>query len=66
MHFGIIDIISSLIENGMIIEEIIEDWIKRKDALKRHFTVVADDDSHLLTLSIESLNSMKFEFLETY
>ena len=45
MHFGIIDIISSLIERDMKIEEIIEDWYTRKDLLKRNFTVVTDSDT---------------------
>ena len=35
MHFGIIDIIASLIEKNMNIEEIIDNWISRKDLLKR-------------------------------
>jgi len=66
MHFGIIDIISCLIEKDMKIDEIIEDWIARKDILKRQFTVRTDEETQLMTLSIKSLNSMKFEFQETY
>ena len=45
MHFGIIDILSSLIAKDMKIEEIIDDWKTRKDLLKRHFTVVSDEDT---------------------
>ena len=66
MRFGIIDIISSLIENDMGIDEIIENWISRRDVLKRHFTVTADEETCLLTLSVENLNSMKYEFVKTY
>jgi len=45
MHFGLTDVISSLIEKDMQISEIIENWISRKDILRRQFTVVADDDT---------------------
>ena len=62
MRFGIIDIISSLIEKDIELDEIIEDWMSKKDILKRHFTVIADEETCLLTLSAENLNSMKYEF----
>jgi len=45
MHFGLIDIISSLIEYDLQISEIIDNWISRNDILKRQFTVVADEDT---------------------
>ena len=66
MRFGLLDILSSLIEYEMNMEDIIEDWMSRRDLLVRHFTVVADEETCLLTLSIENLNSMKYEFQETY
>ena len=66
MHFGIIDIISCLIEKEMHIAEIIDNWISRKDCLKRQFSVRADEDTSLMTLSVKNLDKMKFEFLETY
>ena len=66
MHFGIIDIIASLLENEMVLAEVIDDWITRKEILKRQFTVMADKETSLLTLSVQNLDRMKFEFLETY
>jgi len=68
MHFGIIDIVASLRENEKItsVSEIVENWMSRKEKLKRHFTIVADDETHLLTLSTENLNRMKFDFLDNY
>jgi hypothetical protein len=37
-HFGIIDIIGSLIEEHECVNE---DWIKHKDLLRRQFTIMA-------------------------
>ena len=42
MHFGIIDIIASLLENDMVYADVIDDWITRKTLLKRQFTIIAD------------------------
>ena len=66
MHFGVIDIIASLINEDDCLSEILDNWISKKEKLKRHFTILSDGSSHLLTLSIESLNRMKFDFLDTY
>jgi len=45
MHFGLIDILSCLIEKDMNIDEIIDDWISHKDILKRQFTVRTDEET---------------------
>ena len=66
MHFGVIDIIASLLNDDDCLSELLDNWISKKEKLKRHFTIVSDEPSHLLTLSIESLNRMKFDFLDTY
>ena len=66
MHFGIIDIIASLMNDDDCIDEMLENWINRKEFLKRHFTVVTTEHTHLLTLSISNLDKMKFDFYNTY
>ena len=66
MHFGVIDIIASLLSDDECLSELLENWITKKEKLKRHFTVVSVEQSDLLSLSIEGLSKMKFDFLDTY
>ena len=66
MHFGVIDIIASLLSDDECLSELLENWITKKEKLKRHFTVISVEQSDLLSLSIEGLSKMKFDFLDTY
>lgn len=61
-HFGIIDIVGSILHA----KQDLENWIGHKDALQRQFTVSAIDESEVLCLSVSDLNRMKQEFLEAY
>ena len=62
-HFGVSDILGSLIEKGNFH---IDDWIKCRENLKRQFTVQCKEQCELLTLSIQDLDMMKNEFYDAY
>jgi hypothetical protein len=62
-HFGLIDIIGSLLEGG---HEDFDNWINYKDNIKRQFTIMALQNVELLSFSITDLNKMKMEFFEAY
>jgi len=61
-HFGIIDIVGSVLQSKFDMD----DWISHKDILKRQFTVMALRESEVLYLTIQDLYRMKNEFLEAY
>lgn len=62
-EFGMEDIAGCLFINEWLDEN---DWISSKDKLKRQFTIMAEDTSTLLTLSVNDINRMRLEFLEAY
>lgn len=70
--FGIIDIIGSILlmdegeVDGDSFQEKYENWIYLKGRLKRQFSVKTQDNCELMTLSVEDLQRMKFEFCESY
>lgn len=61
--FGTEDIVGCIMKYHLEDEE---DWISQKDKLIRQFTVVGENTSTLLTLSIHDLNKMQLEFVEAY
>lgn len=61
--FGSEDIVGSVMKEDFIKEE---DWISQKDKLTRQFTVMADQNSELLSLSIVDLHKMQLEYSESY
>ena len=61
-HFGIIDIVGSILQS----KQDLENWIGHKDLLQRQFTVMALCESESRCLMISDLNRMKQEFLEAY
>ena len=62
-HFGVIDIVGSITHNSLDFE----DWMNRKDVIKRQFTIMSEvDKTEVLTLSINDLHRMKLEFYEQY
>ena len=61
-HFGTMDIVSSCFSSGIKVQE----WVIYHDKLKREFSVMAQEESELLTLSINSLETMKDDFEEQY
>ena len=62
-HFGVMDIIGSVVTNS---EVEFENWFIHKDIIHRQFTIMAKKQIEVLTLSIGDLNRMKLEFFETY
>ena len=50
-HFGVLDIISSCVANGLNIDQ----WTTNHDKMKREFTVMCQQISELLTLSVKDL-----------
>ena len=62
-YFGFSDIIGSIIKNEDIDQD---DWISRKDKIIRQCTTASDVKSSLLLLSINDVNRMQLEFLESY
>lgn len=62
-HFGIIDIVGSILQNDNFQ---FDDWVTHQDKIKRNFTVMATGDSDIMMLSLQDLNRMKLEFLEYY
>jgi CRP-like cAMP-binding protein len=63
-HFGVHDIIGYICESENNADK--DNWIHQKGKLTRQFTCLADQSSQLLTLSIDDLNRMKMEFLDSY
>jgi CRP-like cAMP-binding protein len=63
-HFGVHDIIGYICESED--QNNLENWIQQKGKLMRQFTCVAEQKSHLLQLTIEDLNRMKMEFLDSF
>lgn len=61
-HFGIIDIVHSVLQSNYEIEN----WFLHKDLLQRHFTVMSLGPVESMTLSIQDLQRMKTEFNEAY
>lgn len=61
-HFGIIDIVHSVLQSDYEIEH----WYSHKDLLLRHFTVMSLGKTECMTLSIQDLQRMKMEFNEAY
>ena len=69
--FGIMDIIGSILlldddVDADSFSEKYENWIHLKSRLKRQFSVKTQEKCELLTLKIEDLQRMKFEFCESY
>lgn len=62
-HFGISCIVGSLVESGNFH---IDNWITRRDNLKRQFSIQCKEQCELLSLSIQDLNMMKNEFYDAY
>jgi hypothetical protein len=66
--FGIEDIVAGQLDQDDSVP--IEDWIFRKESLRRQFSVMVPSEQkkccELLTLSIGKLEQMSFEFLETF
>lgn len=65
-HFGIIDIVASVLKHkdGL---EMLNDWVSHREILKRQFTCAAGNKHcELLQLSIFDLTRMKNEFLEAH
>jgi len=61
-HFGLIDIVGSILQAQFDLES----WILHKDVLQRQFTVMSLKDSEVMCLTVQDLNRMKQEFLEVY
>lgn len=61
-HFGVMDIISSCIK--LDIE--LDDWASNVDKLKREFTVMSQELSEILTLSVKDLQEMSDDYQEQY
>lgn len=62
-NFGIIDIVSSSLKDD---DFDLCDFINHKDKMRRKFTVMADQPTHLLTLQISDLNRLRLEFQDEY
>ena len=58
-HYGVIDIIGSISQTE---DFEIYNWYDQRSNIKRQFTYMADNDSEVLTLSLEHLNQMQIEF----
>lgn len=64
-HFGVLDIIGSFIGRDKLdFNE--NDWYKFQDTLKRQFTVQCKEQSDLMTLPIDALEKMKYQFNDCY
>lgn len=63
-YFGIIDIIGSMIKLDN--SDDIEDWFNHKFDLTREFTVMAENYTQLLSLSLQDFNRLHIEFPEIY
>lgn len=63
-HFGIIDILGSIVQNQL--QNDLDKWIEHKDILQRQFSVMAMQNTEALQLVISDLNRMKQEFAEVY
>ena len=61
-EFGIIDIVGSCVVKNLDFEN----WIARKDLLHRQFTVMASQQSEILSLNINDLSRMRKEFFDSY
>ena len=64
-HFGLVDIIGSMLENNNDFSQI-NSWTNYRDKLRRQFTVMAVDQCEILSLNINNLARMQSEFLEYY
>jgi len=62
-EFGAEDIISCIVKNDY---EDDDEWIHNKDQLIRQFTVMADQSTELLLLSISDLRRMQSEFVGAF
>ena len=62
-EFGAEDIISTILKNDF---EDDDEWIQNKDQLIRQFTVMADQPTELLLLSISDLRKLQSEFVEAF
>ena len=62
-QFGVIDIIACVMEHD---EFDLDNWLARKDLLRRQFTIMASTKSTLLSFSVHDFNRMKCEFLEVH
>ena len=61
-HFGIIDIIASILDSNYDLEQ----WYGHLDVLQRQFTVMAISTCECLQLSVQDFRKMKLEFREVY
>ena len=61
-HFGVLDIISSCYSHNIFLK----DWQMNLDKMKREFTVMSQDISEILSLSIKDLDLMKQDFEDQY
>jgi hypothetical protein len=61
-HFGLIDIVGSINKHEMHADE----WISRRNMIKRWFTIIAESDVEVLNLNLADLNRMKLEFFDCY
>ena len=65
-HFGVIDIIGSILGQEEYGLEKLNEWITMKHSLKRQFTTMSNTNCELLSFSIHDLSRMQFEFIEAY
>lgn len=68
-EFGMLDVIGSILQadDGEGVDDrLLEDLTYQRDKLKRQFTVMAFEETQVLLLSIQDLNRMRMEFVETY
>jgi hypothetical protein len=61
-HFGISDIVGSVLEQNLGVDS----WINHREKLNRKFTCMACEDSETLGLSLHDLNKMNQEFSDAY
>ena len=64
-QFGLTCIVGSFMQQGKQAFDI-DNWISRRDQIKRQFTIQCQGDCESLTFSINDLNQMKNEFYEIY
>lgn len=62
-HFGINDIVGSILQND---ELEFDNWFSNIEKIKRNFNVMSTADTNIMMLTVLDLNRMSLEFLEYY